>query len=83
MREGVRRMNENENDFSGCPHIKTIRMQSGKIYSDVFLESTYPRIPGFICVTRARAWEYVEYINLAAVESMTLENDAAEALPGR
>ena len=83
MREGVDGMNENECDFDGCPHIKVIRMPGGRIYNDVFLESTYPRIPGFICVTKARQWGYVEYINLAAVESMTLEKDAAETMPGR
>lgn len=76
-------MNEKDCDFDGCPHIKVIRLINGKIYSDVFLESTYPKIPGFICVTKARQWGYVEYINLATVESMTLEKDAAEILPER
>jgi len=76
-------MDSNEQDFIGCPHIKVIRMLSGRNYNDVFLESSYPRIPGFICVTRRGAWDYVEYINLAAVESMTLENEEAEEMPGR
>ena len=76
-------MPENENDFSGCPHIKVIRLINGKCYTDVFMETKYPQIPGFICVKKARAWDYVEYINLTAVESMTLKNDSAEELPGR
>ena len=76
-------MNENENDFSGCPHIKVIRMRSGRNLCDVYMETTYPQIHGFICITKARAWDYVEYVNLAAVESMTLENDSAAELPGR
>lgn len=76
-------MEENECNFEGCPHIKVIRMINGKTYTDCFMETSYPRIPGFICVTKARHWDYVEYINLAAVESMTLKNDDTEELPGR